>query len=142
VTLRCSGGLVATELGLATLAVARGARVRPGAEVGRLGASGVLRLGARAASRRHGYVDPAALLGDDVGWPSLAPPATSGRTSRREGSPPRMPAPHAVPAPADGAPRWPVVGGAALLAAGAAGGSVVRGRRRRKAAPRIVVAQR
>jgi hypothetical protein len=157
VTLRCAGGLIATELGLASLTVARGARVWPGAGLGRLGARGVLRLGARIASRRHGYVDPAALLRDEE-WPALAPPPRRAKPPTRRpppapDSPPAAPPPSAVPppavapsrgarSPAGSAPPWPVVAGLALLAAGGAGGGVARRRRRRRVRGRMVVVQR
>ncbi|MCW3004533.1 MAG: hypothetical protein JWQ20_3831, partial [Conexibacter sp.] len=75
VTLRC-GRLVATELGLGAPAVRRGTHVRAGALVGRLGAGGVLRLGARRASGRHAYLDPLTLLGGDGRVPG-APPAVA-----------------------------------------------------------------
>jgi hypothetical protein len=150
VTLRCAGGLVATELGLASLALARGARVMPGAEVGRLAARGVLRLGARIAARRQGYVDPAELLRDGdgaPGWPAVAP--TPGGRGTRGRRPPVAAAPAAValapadaPAPAAGPPPWPLLAGLALLTTAAAGGGAARRHRPRPAPPELLAAQR
>jgi hypothetical protein len=149
VTLRCAGGLVATELGLASVAVGRGVRVLPGAVVGRLARRGVLRLGARIAARRTGYVDPAALLragGEGAPRPTVAPPPGRARRLRRRPPPagPTAPAP-ARPAPA-APPRsplpWPIPAGAALLLAAAAGGGVAHRRHRRRAPARIAVVQR
>ena len=139
VTLRCaSGGLVATELGLSSLAVARGARVPAGAAVGRLAARGLLRLGARVATDRQGYVDPAALLGED-GDPPVAPPAP--RAARRRPAAPRA----VAPAPADPqatAPPVPVLAGLALLATSATGTRAARRRRHRRVRAGMAVAQR
>jgi hypothetical protein len=70
-SLRC-GGLVATELGLASVAVRRGDVVLAGAVVGRAGEGGIVRLGARRARDPWGYVDPLRLIGSE---PSLVPPA-------------------------------------------------------------------
>jgi hypothetical protein len=69
-SIRC-GPLVATLLGVRP--TRRGA-VRRGAQVGR--ATGTVRLGARLAARRWGYIDPLALIGVDrpVGRAPLAPP--------------------------------------------------------------------
>jgi hypothetical protein len=144
VTLRC-GRLVATELGLGSVAVRRGARVLPGTRVGRLGAGGVLRLGARAAADRHGYRDPLALLdGAGPGGPSVAPPATA-RRGRRGGAP-RPPRPAAaVPAAAAPVARgvpWPVVAGLALLAGGLVGGGAARARGRRRVRTGMALPQR
>jgi len=63
VSVRC-GALVATYLRLGHLSARRGARVRVGAPLGTLGPAGLLRLGARRAADRHGYVDPLSLLRD------------------------------------------------------------------------------
>jgi hypothetical protein len=165
VTVRCDDGLVATELGLDAIAVARGARVWAGARIGRLAPRGVLRLGARVATRRQGYVDPATLLRDDAGpaWPTLAPAPGGAKTRTRRPpagpaavAPPRpaaapvvataprpAAAPSAAPSAAPGPPPWPVLAGLALLLAGAcAGGGVARRRRRRRVGPGIVVVQR
>jgi hypothetical protein len=102
VSLRC-GGLVATELGLASAAVARGARVWPGAVVGRLAPRGLLRLGARRVGDRHGYVDPLELLGDGDRWvpPSVVPRRRpAGRRRPRALPPPAMPVAIGPPRPA------------------------------------------
>lgn len=131
VTLRC-GALVATELGLAAMSVRRGAHVPPGAPVGRLAPRGVLRLGARRATARDGYLDPLGLLrrADPVAPPGGVPAPRR----RRRVPPPAAPVPLAAPTRA-GAPHadalpWPVLAGLGLLAAGAGGGGVVARRRR------------
>jgi hypothetical protein len=91
VSVRC-GTLVATHIGLGRVAVRRGAVVLPGSRLGEVGAEGRLRLGARRAADRFGYVDPLALLRDaPPGGP--VPAAPLGRAPRAPGAP-------AVPAPA------------------------------------------
>ena len=72
VSVRC-GGLTATHLGLARVAVRRGATVRAGAVLGTAGRGGRVRLGARVTARRFGYVDPLALLGAERPGPPAAP---------------------------------------------------------------------
>jgi hypothetical protein len=146
VTLRCGGGLVATELGLASATATRGSRLWPGAVVGRLGARGVLRLGARRAGARHGYIDPLGLLGRaGPPAPTVAPRGGPAPLRRRRATPPRpRPAPVATPA---AAPRaialpWLVAAGVGLLAAGAGGGSTLARRRRRRTRGGIALAQR
>lgn len=62
VTLRCPRGLIATELGLASIAVRRGAVVLPGTTLGRLSVRGTLRVGARRAADRLGWIDPEPLF--------------------------------------------------------------------------------
>jgi hypothetical protein len=138
VALAC-GRLRATELGLASVAVRRGVRVRAGAPLGRLGAAGLLRLGARRAGRRAGYVDPAPLLAGAP--PATAPPAT-------HPAPRRAPPPVAVrraapppPGPAAALP-WPAWAAVGLLTAGAAGGAATTRRRRRGAGARMRAAHR
>jgi hypothetical protein len=126
VTIRC-GRLVATELGLLTATVAGGARVLAGRPVGVLSARGVLRLGARVATDRHGYLDPLALIDDAA--PTIAPPATLAR-SRHKPSPATPIAPLAQPARAP--LPWPVLPGLALLTLGVVGGGALRVRRRRR----------
>jgi Peptidase family M23 len=159
VSLRC-GRLVATELGLASASVARGARLRPGATVGRLGRSGLLRLGARWSGLRQGYVDPLGLLGDGE---RSAPPAVAPRGGptvrpRSRVAPPEAPGagpravtavgPVATPHPtAVGALRgaalpWPAWAGLALLAASAGGGGAARRHRRRRGRTGMALAQR
>ena len=123
VSLRC-GGLVATELGLASVSVVRGARLWPGATVGRLGSGGRLRLGARQVGVRHGYVDPLGLLSRGE---RSAPPGVIPR-----GGPPVAPRPHATP-PAVTPSRaaalpWLAWAGLALLATGVGGRGGVRAR--------------
>jgi hypothetical protein len=85
-SIRC-GSLVATLLGVRA---ARRGEVRRGAVVGR--ATGPVRLGARVAAQRWGYVDPLSLIGIDRprGTPvGPAPPA-----------PPPLRAPRRAPPPA------------------------------------------
>ena len=100
-SIRC-GALVATLLGVR--ATRRGA-IRRGARIGR--ATGTVRLGARVAARRWGYVDPLALIAAarPVGHAPLAP------------APVRVP-PRARPSPS--APRplrlpWTAWAGLGLL---------------------------
>jgi Peptidase family M23 len=88
VTVRC-GALVATHLGLVRPAVRRGGRVGPGTRLGSVGPAGTVRLGARRAADRFGYVDPLALLRGD-GPPDT--PATPGPVSRRGPRPSARPA--------------------------------------------------
>lgn len=139
VTVRC-GRLVATHLGLVPR-VRRGVAVARGAPVGVLGASGVLRLGARQGEDRFGYVDPRALLGGGgppvpVPVPALRPgrrsPGLARRVARRPvrtpppvlaprlvGTPRPVPAPrHRIPRAAPRPERVPagVLAGASLLA--------------------------
>jgi hypothetical protein len=86
VSVRC-GPLVATYLRLGRLAVRRGAPLVAGERLGTVGRAGLLRLGARRASDRRGYVDPLALLRDPgPSPPAVAPPLRLGR--------PRRPAAH------------------------------------------------
>src|SRR5688572_26295189 len=74
VTVRC-GALVATHLGLGRVTARRGAVVAAGAGLGALDANGRLRLGARRAADRFGYVDPQALIGNaPAGGPSPVVP--------------------------------------------------------------------
>jgi hypothetical protein len=134
VTLRC-GRLVATELGLASLAVHRGAHVSSGGVLGQVGPRGVLRLGARRATGRQAYLDPLTLLAADPRGPASPPavaPPPRGRRVRARPRPPsrRVSTPVADPAPL--ALPWPVWAGVGLLAAGAAGGTTARARRRRR----------
>jgi peptidase M23-like protein len=145
VALRC-GGLVATAIGLARLAVRVGARVRTGARVGDLGDGGVLRLGARRAGERAGYVDPLLLLRDSR--PSAPPalgPAPRARLPRLAVPPPWRGRPVArfapPPPPARSSRRlpWPAYPALALVATALPVGGLVR-RRRRRAARRTAVA--
>jgi murein DD-endopeptidase MepM/ murein hydrolase activator NlpD len=144
VTLRC-GGLVATELGLGSVAVARGAPVLAGSALGRLGARGVLRLGARRASGRQAYVDPLALLGGGESSPPVVAPPPPRRPGRRAPGPPKplvRPAP--VPAATSAPTRlpWPIWAGLGLLAVGAGGGTAARWQRSARPAPGTALAHR
>jgi hypothetical protein len=159
VSLRC-GGLMATELGLVSASVVRGARVWPGAGVGRLAARGVLRLGARRVGAVHGYVDPLRLLsqGDRFALPSVAPRDAPALRPPPDATPPGVPVvirhpssavvPSAVARPAvaalpqGGAFPWPMWAGLALLAAAAGGGGVARRRRRLQRRTGMALAQR
>jgi hypothetical protein len=159
VSLRC-GGLVATELGLASASVARGARVWPGAVVGRLARRAVLRLGARRAGARQGYVDPLGLLSHDErsappgvaprGGPTVGPrsPVTPGAVPEAsprpvtDVAPVRTPHPTTSVAPHGPAIEWPAWAGLALLAVGAGGGAAVRVPRRRCRRTGMALAQR
>ncbi|HYF28119.1 MAG TPA: M23 family metallopeptidase [Baekduia sp.] len=142
VSLRC-GALVATHLGLGAIAVRRGVRVRVGAVLGALGPAGVLRLGARRARDRLGYVDPARLLTAGPPQPPALGPAP--RAPRRPPAPPRPSSPR-MPAPPMPAPSAHAPGTATPLAVwlglagvtGALAGGTARARRRRRprAAPR------
>jgi hypothetical protein len=128
VTVRC-GPLLATELGLSATSVRRGEAVAAGTRVGTLGA-GSLRLGARRAGDRHGYLDPLALMAEDT--TPVAPPAPA--ADRRRPRPPLTvspPAPHAAPA-TRATPLLPVLTGAALMALGAGGGTALRASRTRR----------
>jgi hypothetical protein len=150
VTVRC-GPLVATHLGLAGVSVRRGARVVRGERLGHA-LGGAVRLGARRAGERHGYVDPATLL---AGGPSTAPPVALSRPRRprrprpspqRRAPAPRLlpaararplaavreplrPLPLAAPAPPGGGVPLAAWAGLALLAIGVPAGGMVRRRR-------------
>jgi len=142
VTVRC-GPLAATHLGLAGLLVRGGAVVVPGAALG-TSAARIVRLGARRAGERHGYLDPLTLLGAGSSRrPVLVPPLgpapegrppahalrrpPSGRPARAPARPPVLArASHRVPAVSDVA--WL---GLALLALGVpASATTLVGRRR------------
>jgi Peptidase family M23 len=144
VSVRC-GALTATHLGLARLAVRRGAMVAAGAPVGTLGPSGLLRLGARVTARRFAYVDPLRLLGREPWDPPIATPRRrGGRNPRPAPALGPAPRPHAVPAapvaalrplpaPARGRGVPPVAwAGLVLLTAGLPLGGVVHRRTRRR----------
>ena len=74
VSVRC-GALAATYLGLGRLAVRAGSRLAAGQGLGTLGPAGRLRLGARRAADRRGYLDPLSLLADDHPAPPRLGPA-------------------------------------------------------------------
>jgi murein DD-endopeptidase MepM/ murein hydrolase activator NlpD len=159
VSLRC-GGLVATELGLASASVVRGAWLWPGATVGRLGPSGLLRLGARRAGVRQGYVDPLGLLsrGERSAPPAVAPRGGPGRRPRSRPASPATPVANARPATAvapaaaahpAAAPTlhvaplpWLAWAGLALLAVGTGGGGAARRHRRGPRRTGMALAQR
>lgn len=131
VTIRCAR-LVATELGLSKTLVARGARVDRGTPLGLLGASGLLRLGARLAADREAYINPEPLLADQP--PQLAPlPLVK--------QPRRVRPLHVDPPQASPSPQrlpWPAIAGAATLASAVLGGTTLRIRRRRRARTRPI----
>ena len=157
VSVRC-GALVATYLGLGRLASRGGARVAAGDALGTLGAGGRLRLGARRASARRGYVDPLLLLADSA--PPLRPPPRPRAASPPPPSAPSRPAPRpAVPLshpPGAAADRcgdaagaglrrdtaglpWPAYPALALVASALPVGGLVH-RRRRRARPTAAAA--
>lgn len=132
VSLRC-GRLVATEFGLERPEVGHRATVPAGAPVGRLGARGVLRLGARVAADRWGYRDPLPLLAAVQRAPApLDAPAA--RRRRRRAAPPPRPAPTPVRAPARVRAAVPIAGwlGAAVAGTAAGLGTTLRLRARRR----------
>jgi murein DD-endopeptidase MepM/ murein hydrolase activator NlpD len=141
VTVRC-GSLIATYLGLGRVATRTGSRLARGDAIGTLGASGRLRLGARRASDRRGYVDPLLLLAD--GAPPLPHLGPAPRALRRP-VPPTRPAPRPIapatpPAPGSAAaPRrlpWPAYPALVLVASGLPLGGLLHRRRRRRRAVR------
>jgi Peptidase family M23 len=130
VTIRC-GALVATHLGLEALTVGRGTRVVPGQRLGLAGPRGVVRLGARVAGRRWGYIDPLGLLTRDIGprplLPTVRAPRAPGPSVRRPFGIRPVPVPVAVrryrpsvrgPAAEDMPVTVLLWGGVALLALG------------------------
>jgi hypothetical protein len=140
VSLTCADGVVATELGLSSVRVARGVRVVPGATLGRLAARGILRVGARRAGERFGYVDPAALFAREDAPPRVAPSPVPSEARRRVA--PRRVVARPVDAPAPSLPPLPVLLGAALLLAASTTGAAARRRRRGRPAAEIVLLQR
>jgi Peptidase family M23 len=133
VTVRC-GALVATYLRLGGLAVRRGTRVRPGARLGYVGPAGRLRLGARRAADRRGYVDPLLLLREPgTSAPPLTAPPPRGRRPRSPA--PAPPARFAAPKPRRPSHRlpWLAYPAVALIAAAFGVGGLVHRRRRRVA---------
>jgi murein DD-endopeptidase MepM/ murein hydrolase activator NlpD len=137
VSVRC-GALVATYLGLGRLAVRAGAHVGSGEGLGTLGPSGRLRLGARRAGDRRGYLDPLTLLADErpatprLGPAPRAPRALRRRPARPAARPPALaPVPAAAPAPARRLP-WPAYPAVALVSCALPVGGLVRRRRRHR----------
>jgi peptidase M23-like protein len=135
VSVRC-GALIATYLRLARVEVGRGAIVAPGQPLGVLGASGVLRLGARRAVNGRAYLDPLTLLRDtDPRLPNLGPAPRSRRlgTPRRKRPRPITPHPHTAPVPPRAVSHrlpWPAYPALALIATALPVGGLVRLRRR------------
>jgi hypothetical protein len=130
--------LNATYLGLGRLATRTGSRLGRGAAIGTLGASGRLRLGARRAFDRRGYVDPLLLLAEGAPLPHVGP---APRALRRRPLPPTRPAPRSIapatpPAPGSAAaPRqlpWPAYPALALVASALPLGGLLHRRRRRR----------
>jgi Peptidase family M23 len=161
VSVRC-GALVATYLRLGRVAVRRGTIVGLGQPLGTLGPAGALRLGARRAADRRGYVDPLTLLRDRDGSPPALGPAPRARLPRiarppRPGARPLPLGPSvrlraAAPFPAQ--PRfartptrdphrlpWPAYPALALIATALPIGGLVH-RRRRRATAAAVAARR
>jgi hypothetical protein len=131
VSQRC-GALVATYTHLASIAVRRGERLRPGGILGAVGPARHVHLGARRGSA---YVDPLALLADDAA-PAGPPPAPPSPRRPRAGPPafrPPRAAHRTLPSIA-----WL---GAALLALAVPGVTVGRAVRRRRRAGARAVAQ-
>jgi murein DD-endopeptidase MepM/ murein hydrolase activator NlpD len=134
-SVRC-GALIATYLRLARVHVSRGAIVAPGQPVGTLGATGVLRLGARRATDRRAYLDPLTLLRDpDPQLPGLGPAPRSRRPEITRGERPRpfMSHPRTAPALPRAAPHrlpWLAYPALALIATALPVGGLVRLRRR------------
>jgi murein DD-endopeptidase MepM/ murein hydrolase activator NlpD len=133
VSVRC-GALVATYLGLGRLAVRSGSLLAAGQGLGTLGPAGRLRLGARRAGDRRGYLDPLTLLTGDRPAPPRLGPAPRVRSLRPARPLPAARPPAFAPAPAVAARRlpWPAYPALALVASALpVGGLVRRGRRRR-----------
>jgi murein DD-endopeptidase MepM/ murein hydrolase activator NlpD len=139
VSVRC-GALVATYLGLGRLAARVGSRVARGDVLGSLGASGRLRLGARRAADRRGYVDPLALLSDASPAPPRLGPAPRAPHHRFHRplpavAPALLPAPAPAPTAAPATPPrrlpWPAYPALALVASALPVGGLIHHRRRR-----------
>ena len=142
VSVRCGGALMATYLGLGRLATRAGSGVARGDALGTLGATGRLRLGARNASDRRGYVDPLLLLPDRT--PPLPHLGPAPRALRRRPLPPTRPAPRPIapatpPAPGSATTAhrlpWPVYPALALVASALPLGGLLHRRRRRTGTP-------
>jgi murein DD-endopeptidase MepM/ murein hydrolase activator NlpD len=136
VSVRC-GALAATYLGLGRLAVRAGSRLAAGQGLGTLGPAGRLRLGARRAADRRGYLDPLSLLaGDRPAPPRLgpAPRPVRPRAGRRRARPAARPRAF-VPGSAPASPRlpWPAYPALALVASALPVGGLMRRRRRGRA---------
>ena len=138
VSVRC-GALVSTYLGLGRLRVRAGSRVGRGDGLGTLGPSGRLRLGARRAAERRGYVDPLSLLEDDAPVAPRLGPAPRAPHHRFHRPLPAVapallpaPAPTAAPAPPPRRLPWPAYPALALVASALPVCGVVRRRRGRR----------
>jgi hypothetical protein len=135
ISVRC-GALVATYLHLADVAVGPGARVGRGQRLGILGPAGRLRLGARRAADRRGYLDPLTLLRDPSSKsPPLLGPAPRARSRRPAPvAQPHVPLTHrpATPRSAPVVRRlpWPAYPALALVATALPVGGLVHHRRR------------
>jgi hypothetical protein len=134
VTIRC-GRVLATHLGLRDTVVRSGMVVAAGTRLGRTGGSGVVRLGARRDGERHGYVDPATLLGAAPAAPPIGSAPHTVRRGRRLPPRPRArrlgavrDAPPQAPGVLDSPPGW---AGAALAGSAIGAGGIVRRRRGR-----------
>jgi murein DD-endopeptidase MepM/ murein hydrolase activator NlpD len=145
-TVRC-GARVATYLGLGRLAVRAGSRVAVGAPLGALGASGRLRLGARRAGDRRGYLDPLLLLDDEAPVAPRLGPAPRALRGRWAG--PARPAARSTTAPfaapaAPARPRrlpWAAYPAIALVAAALPVGGLIHRRRRADGPARSALAR-
>ena len=106
----------------------------PGQRLGTLGPAGRLRLGARRAGDRRGYLDPLSLLADDRPAPPRLGPAPRALRLRPAGPRPAASPPAFAPAPAIAARRlpWPAYPALALVASTLPVGGLVRRRRRRR----------
>jgi hypothetical protein len=138
VTVRC-GPLVGTYLRLGALAIRRGAHVARGQRLGLLGPGGRLRLGARHAADRRGYVDPLLLLRDRA--PTAPPLLGPAPHARRLRPPPLRPLPRFAPATPVSHPRrlpWLAYPAIALVATALPVGGLLRRRRRRPTTSAIV----
>lgn len=147
VSVRC-GALVATYLGLGRLSVRAGLRVGRGEDLGALGPAGRLRLGARRAGDRRGYLDPRTVLADGHPAPPRLGPAPRALRPVRPAAWPAAFAPSPSPSPppppdATAARRlpWPAYPAVALVASALPVGGLVRRRRRRRAARGAVLAR-
>jgi hypothetical protein len=133
VTVRCRS-LVATYLRLGRLAVRRGMHASTGQRLGALDPSGRLRLGARRAGDRRGYVDPLDLLREPT--PTAPPalgPAPRPRRPRPAPIPPARPRPAPPARPEPRSLPWPAYPALALIATALPVGSLVHRRRLRRA---------
>ena len=132
VSVRC-GALSATYLGLGRLAVRVGSHLVAGQAVGMLGRAGRLRLGARRADDRQGYLDPLTLLADERPAPPRLGPAPRALRLRPVRPAARPPAFSSAPAGAARRLPWPAYPALALVASALPVGGLMRRSRRRRA---------